>query len=140
MARLNVETCTLRLDSSTIVFGPDPANQCILADDLTGTFNERDQDVERAAAKTKRPVPLEKKPLLREHAIRPEGDCVLGRPSDGTTHSRPSLTRICRPEAKSATPICPWHARSYARWHAIPVPGLADRQRRRPGSKSMAIR
>src|SRR5258708_13540898 len=64
--------------------GPDPGHQLALADQVAGPLDQRHQNVERPAAETKRPVPLQEETLVWEnvegaerHRWRGQGDAPL---------------------------------------------------------------
>jgi hypothetical protein len=59
--------------------GPGTGNELALADKFARAFDQSSQDVERAAAKTKRLVAFEQKMLSREQAKGAEANCVVGR-------------------------------------------------------------
>ena len=55
---------------------PDASYQFFLADHLAGALDQKDENVEGAAAEPHRPVALKQKPLLRKEQERAKRDCA----------------------------------------------------------------
>jgi len=55
---------------------PDASYQFFLADHLASALDQKDENVEGAAAEPQRPVALKQKPLLRKEQERAKRDCA----------------------------------------------------------------
>src|SRR5262249_4236946 len=80
---------------------PDQIHQIVLADHLSASLDQCDQDLHGAAAEVQRTVALEEDPLLRQQTIWPESDALAGcsairGPVDALDHGAPILRTGCR--------------------------------------------
>jgi len=82
--RGNMDRKVGRLDKYV---GPNPTHQFLLADQLTRSFKQHDQNFQRATPKVYRLVALEQKKLCREQAERPERN--FARCRDGRVDALP---------------------------------------------------
>lgn len=68
--------------------GPKPGHQLALADQLAGALNQREQDVQRAAAETKGFAGLQQEPLSRK---RRNGPNAIARSAEAAAGSTTTL-------------------------------------------------
>jgi hypothetical protein len=123
---------TLRLMSSTEVFG-QARHEFLLTDQLSGSLDQSDEDVESPAAEPNRLLAVQQEPSRREQAEGPERDRVLdwgGRPSGRLESILVHPRAVGRAFALPPVPnLCPCPSQQLGGVDGLPLPHSFNRER-----------